>query len=163
MFHGWLGEAIRPADASLYWFVEGATTWYTPRMLEAAGIWTRRRGEEVLRRRIARDYHGSELLGRLSVAAAAAEVMQDGATTRFAYAGGSLAAAALDAWLAPAAGMSHPLDEVLRHLLARGPDVPLDRPALEAAVNAVCGADCGPWLATYVYGKEPLPRPDSLF
>jgi predicted metalloprotease with PDZ domain len=163
MFHGWLGEAIQQEDPSLIWFVEGVTTWCTPRMLEAAGIWTRARSEEVLGGRIERDYFGSELLGKVSLAAAAAEVMVDGVTTRFAYAGGSLAAAALDAWLAGTTGSRHPLDDVMRHLYAHREEGPLTRPALEAAVRAVGGGDCAPWLDAYVYGKETLPRLDSLF
>jgi len=163
MFHGWLGEAIRQEDPGLIWFVEGVTTWCTPRMLEAAGIWSRTRSEEVLGGRVERDYLGSELLGRISVAAAAAEVMVDGATTRFAYAGGSLAAAALDAWLAGTTGSVHPLDDVLRQLYARREEGPLTRPALEAAVRDVGGGDCAPWLDAYVYGKETLPRLESLF
>jgi predicted metalloprotease with PDZ domain len=163
MFHGWLGEAIRQEDPGLIWFVEGVTTWCTPRLLEAAGIWTRERSEQVLGGRIERDYFGSELLGRTSLASAAAEVMVDGATTRFAYAGGSLAAAALDAWLARTTGSAHPLDDVLRLLYERREEGVLTRPALEAAVRAVAGDDCAPWLDAYVYGKETLPHLDSLF
>jgi predicted metalloprotease with PDZ domain len=163
MFHGWLGEAIRQDDPTMLWFTEGATTWYTARMLVAAKIWTPDRAAEVLGQRISRDYFGSELLNQISVADAAARVMQDGATVRFAYAGGSLAAAALDRHLAQQTSTPHPLDDVLRHLYDQQSGQALTRDALVATVRAVCGVECDAWLDRYVYANEPLPQLDMLF
>jgi hypothetical protein len=163
MFHGWLGEAIRQEDPHMLWFVEGATTWYATRILKETGIWTVWRAESVVGERIDRNYYENELLGVVSVAEAAAGIMNDATTTRFAYAGGTLAAAALDRWLATGSGAVRPLDEVLRHLYRQRDATELTRPDLEAAVTAVTGADCSEWLDTYVYGKETLPRLESLF
>lgn len=164
LFHGWLGEAIRPAGPELAWFVEGATAWYTARFLVETGTWTAERAEWVLGARVDQHYARSALLGRETVAGAAADLLRDGETTRFAYAGGCLAAASLDVWLAgDDAGARHPLDAVLRDLYARRAEGPLDRAALEAAVRRAAGRDCGPWLDRFVYGKEALRRPVPMF
>lgn len=164
LFHGWLGEAIRPAGPDLAWFVEGATTWYTARFLVETGTWTAERAEWVVGARIDQHYARSALLGRETVAGAAADLLRDGETTRFAYAGGCLAAASLDAWLAGEdAGARHPLDAVLRDLYARRAEGPLDRAALEAAARRAAGRDCGPWLDQFVYGKQVLRRPVPMF
>jgi len=164
LFHGWLGEAIRPAGSDLAWFVEGATAWYTARLLVETGIWTADRAEGVVGARIDQHYARSALLGRETVAGAAADLLRDGQTTRFAYAGGCLAAASLDAWLAgEGAGTRHPLDAVLRDLYARRAEGPLDRAALEAALRRAAGRDGGPWLDRFVYGKEALRRPVPMF
>jgi len=163
MFHGWLGEAIRQEDPAMLWFVEGATTWYAARFLAEAGIWSPRRAAAVLRDRIERDYHTSRLLHAESIAAAAAGVMRDGDNTRFAYAGGCLAAAALDRRLAGTDPARHPLDDILRRLYERRSAEALSRRDLEAAVLAVTGIDCAAWLDRHVYGKEPLPPLDPMF
>jgi hypothetical protein len=163
MFHGWLGEAIRHEDPTMLWFVEGATTWYAARILKETGIWTPWRAESVVGERIDHNYYGNELLGAISLADAAAGIMSDAVTTRFAYAGGTLAAAALDRWLATGSGAVRPLDEVLRYLYTQRRGTVLTRTELEQAVATVTGVDCSTWLDTYVYGKETLPRQETLF
>jgi len=162
MFHGWLGEAIKQSDPATLWFTEGATTWYAARMLTASGVWDPDHSREILGARLQRDYAGSPLLGRLSVAAAAAEVMADGQQVRFAYAGGVAACMALDQRLSELTGHRHPLDEVLRHLYNEAGDSPLSRESLEAAVLQVTGVDCSDWLEAHVYGKSALPPIDRL-
>ena len=117
MFHGWLGEAMRQTDPSMLWFTEGATTWYAARMLTAAGIWRPDHARGVLGARLDRDYANNPLLGRLSVATAAAEVMASNEQVRYGYAGGVTACMALDEMLAQASGRTRPLDEVLRRPL----------------------------------------------
>ncbi|TFG88621.1 MAG: hypothetical protein E4H17_02075, partial [Gemmatimonadales bacterium] len=116
MFHGWLGEAIRQTDSQTLWFTEGVTTWYSARMLIAAGLWTPDHARKILLSRLERDYTGNDLLGMVSLAEAAAEVMAGPDQVRFAYAGGVAACMALDQWLAMASGLPRPLDEVLRNL-----------------------------------------------
>ncbi len=163
MFHGWLGEAIQAEDPQMAWFVEGVTTWYAPRVLKESGIWAPCRAENVVGERIAQHYYGSPLLGRMTIAEAAADIMRDGETTRFAYAGGALAAANLDRWLASISGTVRPLDEVLRYLYAHRGQAPLSRHDLSAAIRGVTGVECAAWLDHYVYGKETLPHLETLF
>lgn len=163
LFHGWLGEAIRQEQLEMNWFVEGATSWYTARLLVETGIWTARRAEEVVGGRIDAHYLGSPLLGRMTVAEAGRGFLRDPETTRFAYAGGTLAARALDAWLAERGGGPHPLDDVLRLLYARRDRQRLTRDSLEAAIRETCGSDASGWLQRHVYGSETLPRPAALF
>ncbi|MBK8165420.1 MAG: hypothetical protein IPK64_05560 [bacterium] len=157
MFHGWLGEAVRQTEPSMLWFTEGATTWYAARMLTAAGIWRPDHARGVLGARLDRDYANNGLLGRLSVSAAAAEVMATAEQVRYGYAGGVTACVALDEMLAGASGRARPLDEVVRRLYRDYRGQSLTRERLEAAVEAVTGVRCGPWLDTYVYGKTTLP------
>ncbi len=157
MFHGWLGESIRQTEPDLLWFTEGATTWYAARMLTAAGVWPTDHARGVLGARLDRDYANSPLRGKMSVAAAAAEVMASNEQVRYGYAGSAAACMALDEMLARSCGRQRPLDQVLRHLYAEGPGQPLTRPRLEAALRSVTGVDCAAWLDTYVYGKTALP------
>lgn len=162
MFHGWLGESVRQADPSMLWFTEGATTWYAARMLTAAGVWRPDHARGVLGARLDRDYANNGLLGRLSVADAAAEVMAAAEQVRYGYAGGVTACVALDEMLARATGRTRPLDEVVRRLYREHRGQTLTRERLEAAIEATTGVRCGPWLDTYVYGKTALPPLASL-
>lgn len=162
MFHGWLGEAVRQTEPSMLWFTEGATTWYAARMLTAAGIWRPDHARGVLGARLDRDYVNNGLLGRLSIADAAAEVMAAAEQVRYGYAGGVTACVALDEMLARASGRARPLDEVVRRLYRDYRGQSLTRARLEAAVEAVTGVRCGPWLDTYVYGRTTLPPLGSL-
>lgn len=163
MFHGWLGEAIMQDDTQMLWFVEGVTTWFATRFLQETGLWNSWRAENVVGERIDQNYYDNPLLGEMSVAEAAAGIMSNATTTRFAYAGGALAAANLDRWLATTSGAIRPLDEVLQHLYQHRDGTPLTRGDLVTAVGAVTGADCNEWLDLYVYGKETLPRLETLF
>ncbi len=163
MFHGWLGEEIRQQGTEMNWFVEGATSWYAARLLVDAGVWSAARAREVVGGRVEAHYLGSPLRGRETIAGAARGLLRDGETTRFAYAGSTLAAHQFDAWLAGRTGRDHPLDAVLRDLHARRADGPLTRDALEGSVRRLCRVDCRAWLDAHVYGNEPLPPPAALF
>ena len=162
MFHGWLGEAVRQTDPSTLWFTEGVTTWYSARMLTAAGLWSPDHTRRTLAERLRRDWAENPLLGRISLADAAAEVMADAQQVRYAYAGGVAAAMALDQWLAASSGLERPLDEVLRHLYTQYEGHDLSRELIEQAVHEVTGVDCHDWLEAHVYGRTALPPPQQL-
>ncbi len=157
MFHGWLGEAITQLDPATLWFTEGATTWYSARMLTAAGIWSPQHARQVLTDRLTRDYLNSPWIGKISVAEAAADVMGEAEQVRYAYAGGVAASMALDRWLSRQSNSGRPLDEVLRYLYQNRTEKGFSRAALEEAVLAVTGVDCHHWLEKFVYGTEELP------
>lgn len=162
MFHGWLGEAVRQTDPQTLWFTEGVTTWYSARMLIASGLWTPEHARQVLQARLERDYVGNELLGDITLAEAAAEVMAGPQQVRFAYAGGVAASMALDQWLAAASGLQRPLDEVLRHLYANHQGEELSRELIEEVIHTVTGVDCHSWLEAHVYGRSALPPLEQL-
>jgi hypothetical protein len=157
MFHGWLGEAITQNDPATLWFTEGATTWYSARILTAAGIWDPDHARQILSDRLENDYARSDLLGRVSIAEAASQVMVGRDVVRYAYAGGAAACMALDEHLTGNTGQQAPLDLVLRHLYQNRDGQGLTRAKLEAAVTAVTGQECGQWLDTFVYGHQALP------
>ncbi len=157
MFHGWLGEAIPQKDPEMLWFTEGATTWYSARMLTSAGIWSPDHSRAVLQARLERDYKLSPWKTKLSVAEAAADVMAGPGQVRFAYAAGVSACINLDQWLAELTGKSRPLDLVLRHLYENRDGTPLTRLSFEAAVHEATGIDCSVWLDDHVYKKSILP------
>ena len=162
MFHGWLGEAITQLDPETLWFTEGATTWYSARMLNSAGIWSPHHARQVLTERLNRDFVKSPQRGKISIADAAANVMGDAELVRYSYAGGVAACMALDQWLARQSGLVRPLDEVLRYLYQNRSEDGFSRQALEDAVMAVTGVDCQLWLESYVYGVKSLPPVDRL-
>jgi hypothetical protein len=162
MFHGWLGEAIRQNDPTMLWFTEGATTWYAARLLASSGVWDPDHTRMILRTRLERDYAGSDLLGKVSVAEAAAQVMASRDVVAFAYAGGTAACMGLDSHLARRTGQDAPLDEVLRHLYRHRDNQGLTREKLEEAVLAVTGVRCSQWLDHFVYGRESLDPAEQL-
>jgi len=162
MFHGWLGEAIPQNDPQMLWFTEGATTWYAARMLVSAGIWDPEHARGILGARLDRDYANNPLLGKMSVAAAAAEIMADPEQVRFGYAGGVNACMALDQVLARATGMLRPLDEILRALYQQRDRGDLTRELLVQTIIEVTGVDCSVWLDTHIYGKTALPPSEQL-
>ena len=157
MFHGWLGESIRQTQPDMLWFTEGATSWYSARMLATAGVWATDHARGVLGARLDRDYANNPLRGKMSVADAAAEVMASNEQVRYGYAGSAAACMALDEMLARTSGHRRPLDQVLRRLYEEGRGEPLTRARLVAAVEQVTGVDCTAWLDTYVYGRTALP------
>jgi len=162
MFHGWLGEAIPQTDPQMLWFTEGATTWYAARMLVSAGIWAPEHARNILASRLERDYATNPLLGEISVADAAAQVMATEDQVRFGYAGGVKACLALDQMLARNTGALRPLDEVLRALYENRSRGELTRELLEQAILDATGVDCRVWLETHVYGKTTLPPSGQL-
>jgi predicted metalloprotease with PDZ domain len=162
MFHGWLGEAIRQEDHATLWFTEGATTLYAARMLAAAHIWSDVYARQVIAGRIERDYTASARRGRLSVAAAAAQVMADPVTIRFGYAGGVAVCLGLERWLTAQGAGPDPLAAVLRYLYAHRSEAVLSRATIEAAVRATADLECGAWLDRYVYGTESLPPVEPM-
>ncbi len=162
MFHGWLGEAIPQTDPQMLWFTEGATTWYASRMLVSAGIWPPEHARGILGARLDRDYANNPLLGEMSVAEAASEVMADAEQVRFGYAGGTNACMALDEMLARATGSARPLDEIMRQLYKDRDRGGLTREMLLETILKVTGVDCGVWLDTHVYGKTALPPSEQL-
>ena len=162
MFHGWLGEAIPQSDPNMLWFTEGATSWYAARMLVSAGVWTADHATGMLRARIQRDYLDNPVHGKLSPAAAAAEVMADADQVRYGYAAGMNACMALDAMLARTSGDLAPLDEVMRALYEGRDRGPLTRELLEQTILDVTGIHCGAWFDTHVYGKTALPPSERL-
>jgi len=162
MFHSWLGEAIPQTDPQMLWFTEGATTWYSARMLVSAGIWDPEHARGILGARLDRDYVHNPLLGKISVAAAAAEVMADANQVRFGYAGGVNACLALDRMLARATGMTRPLDEILRTLYHERDRGDLTQKLLEQTIRQVTGVECHTWFETHVYGKTALPPSEQL-
>ena len=157
MFHGWLGESIRQTQPDMLWFTEGATSWYSARMLATAGVWATDHARGVLGARLDRDYANNPLRGKMSVAEAASEVMASNEQVRYGYAGSAAACMALDEMLARTSGHRRPLDQVLRRLYEEGRGEPLTRARLVAAVEQVTGVDCTAWLDTYVYGRTALP------
>ncbi len=162
MFHGWLGEAITQLEPETMWFTEGATTWYSARMLNAAGIWSPHHARQVLTDRLNRDFVMSPFRGKTSIAAAATDVMGDAEMVRYSYAGGVAACMALDQWLAEQSGLERPLDEVLRHLYRNSNDDDFTRQSLEAAIFTVTGVDSHAWMENYVYGVKSLPPVERL-
>lgn len=162
MFHGWLGEAITQLEPETMWFTEGATTWYSARMLNAAGIWSPHHARQVLTERLNRDFVNNPHRGKMPIAAAATDVMGDAEVVRYSYAGGVAACMALDQWLAGQSGLQRPLDEILRHLYDNRVGTEFNRQSLEDAVFAVTGVDCHAWLESYVYGVKSLPPVDRL-
>ncbi len=162
MFHGWLGEAITQLDPNTLWFTEGATTWYSARMLTAAGVWTPQHARQVLADRLNRDYINNPWRSKISVASAATDVMGEPDKVRFSYASGVAACMALDQWLAQQSNLVRPLDEVLRYLFNHRTKDGFSREALEEAVLAVTGVNCHSWLERFVYGLDNLPPLDRL-
>lgn len=156
MFHGWLGEAIKQVDPETLWFTEGATTWYSARILAAAGVWELDHSREIIRRRLERDYAGSDLMGTISIAEAASQVMAQRDVVSYGYAGATAACMALDDFIASKSGQKAPLDQVLRHLYQTRDEEGLSRAKLEEAVLTICQVDCHQWLDTFVYGTQPL-------
>jgi hypothetical protein len=161
MFHGWLGEAIKQVDPSTLWFTEGATTWYSSRILAAAGIWELEHSRSIIRARLERDYAGSDLMGKIPIAEAASQVMAGRDIISYGYAGSTAACMALDRYIGERSGQRAPLDLVLRHLYQTRDDEGLTRAKLEEAILILTNIDCHDWLEAHVYGTVPLPPLDE--
>lgn len=161
-FHNWLGELLRQEHYAMNWFVEGVTTWYAYQsLIETRMLDPGRYGDE-LRERHERDYLGSSLRRRLSVADAGRRVLQDRETTRLLYSGGLFVAVTLDEAIGAASRQEADLEELLDRLFRRArqdPGFRLTRATLEEELAALTGEDFGPWLDRHVYGTEELPLP----
>ena len=176
-FHTWNVKRLRPAEFATYdytrenytellWFFEGFTSYYDDLLLRRAGLIDADRYLRLLAKTV------SGMLGTpgrqvQSVAQASfdawvkyyrADENTANATISY-YTKGALVALALDLTLRgegkPAGHAS--LDDVMRHLWARGAGGPIAEADIAAALQAVCGRSLDKELAAWVHGTGELP------
>ena len=124
-FHNWNGLTLRVAsapransdDASVYWFSEGVTEFYTMRILTRIGLQSPDRSLRVLDYKLER--YAANRRRQLSAAAAAGLFWSDPDGEQIPYLRGYLAAWVADLGMQRGSGNQQDLDSALRSLLTR--------------------------------------------
>jgi hypothetical protein len=120
---------------------------------------------DELRERYRDEFLANPLRGRVTVAEAGGEVLQDRATTQLLYSGGIILAAALDVAIDRTTAREASLDDLLIALVARArrdPAFRLTRETLERELESLTGQSFSPWLDAHVYGHELPELPSYL-
>ncbi|MCU0638683.1 MAG: hypothetical protein MUF59_02280 [Candidatus Krumholzibacteria bacterium] len=154
-FHNWNGEALQPSDESFMWFTEGATVYYSYRVLVDSGVIAgdqyERQAENIRRR-----YLDNPYLADIAIGEAANRDLSDRGMVNLLYDGGFLAAEALDREISEATSGRVSLIDVLRSLYERHPGgATIDEEVLRLAVIELTGRDIGPLVSELVHSKAP--------
>lgn len=152
--HNWNGESVVPADDGFLWFTEGATSYFSYRVLREANVISA--GQLAKRREaISVRYRGNPFACSVAVADAGNRNMGDKNLVNLLYDGGYLAAEAIDARLRGETGGAVELIDVLRLLCQRHPGGGrVDEAALVGAAREY-GIDLAPFLRELVHVPDP--------
>ncbi|OQX85470.1 MAG: hypothetical protein B6D63_02180 [Candidatus Latescibacteria bacterium 4484_7] len=141
LFHNWNGEALSPASNSFLWFTEGATVYYSYRVLEGTGIITpeqyKARRNVIYNRFVDNRYHG-----KVPIREAQNNDLGDKEMVNFFYDGGYLTCERLDAMIRSESKGRIKLIDVLRYLYNnRKPGQRVDEGLLVDAIKKLSGLD----------------------
>lgn len=142
-FHNWNGGSVRPADDSFLWFTEGATVYYSYRILREAGVIADSQLERAAER-IRRRYEENPLRAIVPIGEAANSDLSDRDMVGILYDGGYLAAEALDMAIRRASGGKAELIDVLKSLYSGNPEgIDAGEEDLRKAIMKLTGEDLG--------------------
>ncbi len=151
-FHNWNGEAIRADSDDMLWFTEGATVYYSYRVLLDAKIMTRdqysRRYQSIRKR-----YLDNPYLRTVAIANSGNSDLADKEMVNLLYDGGFLAAEALDVELRDITSGRVRLIDVLRHLYEKGSI--LDEPSLLLAIEELCQRNLSIFISMMIQTPSP--------
>jgi predicted metalloprotease with PDZ domain len=161
-FHNWNGGAIGASTDDFLWFTEGATVYYSYRVLLDVHVIVPDQYDSV-RAAIARRFCDNPYREDVPVASAVNSDLTDREMVNLLYDGGFLAAEALDRRLDVLSDGRVRLIDVLRHLYdERGSgDDRMDDERLCGAIDELCGCDLTAFIAALVRtpGGSPLCDP----
>ncbi len=150
-FHNWNGEALKPRSSDFLWFTEGATVYYSYRVLLDVRIITEEQYERQ-RMSIVKRFRDNPYLDSVPIHAAGNSDLGDKDMVNLLYDGGFLAAEALDGRLAELTGGRVRLIDILKILYERdiaGSEI--DEEILTAAIADECGHDLTSFLDRLVH------------
>ncbi len=154
-FHNWNGEALRPADDSFMWFTEGATVYFSYRVLLRAGIINDLQYDAAESAIIGRCRENA-LRGSVHLSMAGNSDLSNREMVNLLYDGGFVAAHAIDERISSLTGGSSGLIDVIRRLYRENPDGrEIGTGDLNAAILAEIGADLSIFIEELL--ADPLP------
>ena len=154
-FHNWNGDAIKPESDELLWFTEGATVYYSYRVLLDINIIVPAQ-YEARRAHIIRRYLDNPYRSDVALTSAANSDLNDRDMVNLLYDGGFLAAEALDGRLAELSGGSVRLIDVLRRMYRDGTGRDgLGEDSLCEAIRRESGLDLSTFLHMLVHEPKP--------
>ena len=154
-FHNWNGEALQPVDDSFMWFTEGATVYFSYRVLLKAGIINDLQYDAAESAIIGRCRENA-LRGSVNLSMAGNSDLSDREMVILLYDGGFLAARAIDERISSITGGGSGLIDVIRRLYREDPDgreIGVDD--LNAAILAETGVDLSVFIEELL--ADPMP------
>jgi predicted metalloprotease with PDZ domain len=159
-FHNWNGEALRPADDSFMWFTEGATVYFSYRVLLKAGIINELQYDAAVSAITGR-YGDNALRGSVHLSMAGNNDLSNREMVNLLYDGGFLAARAIDERISSLTGGGSGLIDVIRRLYREDPDGrEIGVGDLNSAILAETGADLSVFIEELLVDPLPIPFPD---
>ncbi len=154
-FHNWNGEVLQPSDDAFMWFTEGATVYYSYRVLIDTGIITQAQYERKTAT-IHRRYLDNPYLPDIAIGEAANRDLSDKDMVNMLYDGGFLAAEALDRDIAMATSGRMSLMDVMRFLYETNPGgILIGEDLLTTTVMGLTGHDVAGLVSALVHSKAP--------
>lgn len=156
-FHNWNGEILRPADDSFMWFTEGATVYFSYKVVLNAGIINTLQ-YEAAESAITGRYLKNTLRGSVHLSMAGNNDLSDRDMVNLLYDGGYLAARAIDERILSLTAGRSGLIDVIKRLYRE------DSGGREIGVRELCDAilaETGADLTAYIDRILADPLPDS--
>ena len=145
-FHNWNGETLRPADDSFMWFTEGATVYFSYRVLLKVGIINGLQ-YDAAGSAITGRYEKNALRGSVHLSMAGNGDLSDREMVNLLYDGGFLAARAIDKKISSLTGGGSGLIDVIKWLYREYPDGrEIGTGDLNAAILAEIGIDLSSFI-----------------
>jgi predicted metalloprotease with PDZ domain len=159
-FHNWNGEALRPCGPSFMWFTEGATVYFSYRVLLDAGIINGLQYDSSESAIISR-YLENPLHGSVPLSLAGNSDLSDKDMVNLLYDGGFLAARAIDREITSLTGGNSGLADVIGRLYREAPEGrEIGIGDLNAAILDETGADISVFIEKLLYDPLPEAPPD---
>jgi predicted metalloprotease with PDZ domain len=157
-FHNWNGEILRPADDSFMWFTEGATVYFSYKVLLNAGIINAPQYGSAVSA-ITERFESNPLRGSIHLSRAGNSDLSDREMVNLLYDGGYLAAKALDDRIRSLTQGSRGLIDVIRRMYREDPGGrEIGAGELRDAIIAETGTDLSRFIEEIL--SDPLPGPD---
>jgi predicted metalloprotease with PDZ domain len=154
-FHNWNGEAVRPEDGDMLWFIEGATVYFSYQILLETQLMTReqyRARHEMIRQR----YVDNPYLGTVAIGGSGNDDLADKDMVNLLYDGGFLAAEALEKELRTISSGEKGLIDVIKLLYETGSTV--DESVLVRAIEDIFHRN----LLHFISAMIDAPAPEIL-
>jgi hypothetical protein len=151
-FHNWNGEAVRGGGDGFLWFIEGATVYYSYRILLDANIITQKQYEDR-RESIRMRYLENPYLETVTISQSGNSDLNDKDMVNLLYDGGFFAAEAIDLRLREISGGDIGLIDVIKYFYENG--LTADEQTLAGTIEHLCSTDLSPFISALIHSPEP--------
>ncbi len=163
LFHSWNGEAMKPRSSEFLWFIEGATVYYSYRVLLDTGIISPDQ-YHARRKNILENFYSNPYYEKIPVKGACNDNLGDKNAVRYLYDGGYLVCEAIDKFIRDVSSGKVSLIDVLRYVYEeKGETGYIDREDLINTIEKLTGEDISRYISSLVDSTSVKFPPDLSY